>query len=105
MMDLAVVKNHLKVEHDFDDELIKVIYVPMAENEIKGAVTQDAASDFFNKSPTYNGAVLLLTAHYYENRGATSMRDMKEIPFGILTLIQRLRSDFEKWKSESSTLG
>lgn len=102
-MEMEMIKNHLKVEHEFDDALISQIYLPTAQSEIKGAVTFQDDNTFFENRPTFNTAVLLLLGHYYENRKATSLNNMNEIPFGVDSLIQRLRGEYSKWKLDNST--
>ncbi|KMT58903.1 head-tail connector protein [Paenilisteria newyorkensis] len=102
-MEIGIIKKHLKVEHEFDDDLISQIYLPTAQSEIKGAVTFQDDTAFFKDRSTFNTAVLLLLGHYYENRKATSLNNMNEIPFGVDSLIQRLRGEYSKWKSDNST--
>ncbi|MBC1402138.1 phage gp6-like head-tail connector protein [Listeria booriae] len=102
-MKIEMIKNHLKVEHDFDDDLISQIYLPTAQSEIKGAVSFQDDESFFENRSTFNMAVLLLVGHYYENRKATSLNNMNEIPFGVDSLIQRLRGEHSKWNLDNST--
>lgn len=103
VIDLNVMKKHLKVDHNLDDDLIENVYYPAAIADIKGAITFDDQSAFFKDNATFNIAVLMVLGHFYENRKTTSIRNVHEIPLGILSLVQRLRGEFAKWNLKNST--
>ncbi|EBH4248332.1 phage gp6-like head-tail connector protein [Listeria monocytogenes] len=103
-IDLATAKAHLKLEHDEDDNIIQNIYLPAAENEVIGAVTLENESPFFDDNAVFEIAALLLLSANYENRKATSLQKQNEVPFALISYIQRLRGDYKKWTLKNSQI-
>lgn len=95
-MDLQLLKNHLRVDHSFEDGLITQ-YKEWAEAEIKDSVSteKDRNEDFFEENAHFERAVTLLTAYFYENRLAYDDVDWKEAPSAVLSAIQKLRGGYE----------
>lgn len=98
-MDLSRVKEHLRVDHHFEDNLIQD-YISWAEEEIKDSVTTEVFRNesFFKDNPHFDRAVFLLTAHYFENRigitDASRASGFNALPDGILSAIQKLRGSY-----------
>ena len=84
-MELAEVKTYLRIDHDLDDELLKML-VSTAEKFILGSIEVEMTAD-----KRFDYAVTLLVSHWYENRIATSEKAFAEIPFGVTALIHQLR--------------
>lgn len=84
-MVLAELKTYLRIDHDLDDELLKMLMFT-AEEFILGSIEVEKTDD-----ERFNYAVTLLVSHWYENRIATSEKVFAEIPFGVTALIHQLR--------------
>ncbi|HFQ3653147.1 TPA: head-tail connector protein [Enterococcus faecium] len=84
-MELAELKTYLRIDHDLDDELLKML-VSTAEKFILGSIEVEKTDD-----ERFNYAVTLLVSHWYENRVGTSTQVLNEIPFGVTALIHQLR--------------
>lgn len=84
-MELTELKTYLRIDHDLDDELLKML-VSTAEKFILGSIEVEKTDD-----ERFNYAVTLLVSHWYENRIATSEKAFAEIPFGVTALIHQLR--------------
>lgn len=84
-MELTELKKYLRIDHDLDDELLKML-VSTAEKFILGSIEVEKTDD-----ERFNYAVTLLVSHWYENRIATSEKAFAEIPFGVTALIHQLR--------------
>lgn len=93
------VKKAIRVDHDFDDDLIMNVYVPSAINEVKAAVSlSDEDQAFFEDNALFNLAVLNIVAHHNDNRSITSNEQSYDVPASSMSLIQTLRTDLVKWK-------
>lgn len=98
-MDLRLLKMHLRVDHDFEDDLIEE-YQRWAEEEVKDSVTTELLRDeaFFTDNPHFNRAVVLLVGHFFENRigitDASRASGFNDLPDGILSAIQKLRGSY-----------
>lgn len=84
-MELTELKTYLRIDHDLDDELLKML-VSTAEKFILGSIEVEKTDD-----ERFNYAVTLLVSHWHENRVGTSTQALNEIPFGVTALIQQLR--------------
>ena len=84
-MTIKELKNYLRIDHDFDDSLIETFKIA-AENYIYGAIETEQVND-----KRFDLAVALLVGHWYKNREATSQNNLKDIPLGVLSIIQQLR--------------
>ena len=94
-MELEDLKKHLRVDHDFEDELIKQ-YQVWAEEEIKDSVSTapNRDDDYFEDNPHFERAVVLLTSHYFENRLPMTEVNLQTIPFAITSAVQKLRGGY-----------
>jgi len=96
------IKKAIRVDHDYDDDLIMQVYLPGAVNEVKTAVSlNEEDRDFYEDNPTFNLAVLNTIAHHYDNRSITSNEQAFEIPASSTKLIQTLRANLTKWRKEN----
>ena len=96
------VKKAIRVDHDFDDDLIMNVYLPGAINEVKTAVSlNDEDEEFYENNPTFNLAVLNIIAHHNDNRSITSNEQNFDIPASSMKLVQTLRSDLAKWRRDN----
>lgn len=96
------VKKAIRVDHDFDDDLIMNVYLPGAINEVKTAVSlNDEDKGFYENNPLFNLAVLNIVAHHNDNRSITSNEQSFDVPASSLALIQTLRSNLAKWRRDN----
>lgn len=96
-MNLEEIKKHIRVDHSFEDDLLQN-YKDWAESEIKDSVsTSDNRNDeYFEGSPHYERAVVLLTGHYFENRLPMVEVELKNLPFGIISAVHKLRGGYHE---------
>ncbi|WP_444461617.1 head-tail connector protein [Rhodobacter capsulatus] len=87
MLDLTFVKKHLRIEHDEDDTYLSfLLATTTAEITALTGVANDASAP-----ERYKLAVLLMLAHYYEHREATTATKRATLPYGLSYLIENLR--------------
>src|SRR5699024_11732996 len=96
-MDLQKLKQHIRVDHSFEDNLLRE-YMEWAEAEIKDSVsTSDTINEiYFSDNPHYERAVVLLTAHFFENRLAMTESNFNNFPYGFLSAVHRLRGGYHE---------
>src|SRR5699024_12390418 len=102
-MDLEKMKLFLKVDHDFEDELIAT-YIDWAKADIIHSVTTEKAvnMDFFKGNRQFEKAVVLLTSHFFENRiPFTEKRMVIEYPYGDSDVIKKLSGSYENVNSNA----
>lgn len=96
------VKKAIRVDHDFDDDLIMEVYLPSAINEVKTAVSlAEEDESFYENNVLFNLAVLNIVAHHYDNRSITSNEQSYDVPASSMKLVQTLRSDLAKWRKDN----
>ncbi|MDH8915324.1 head-tail connector protein [Staphylococcus epidermidis] len=96
------IKKAIRVDHDFDDDLIMQVYLPGAISEVKAAVSLGEEDDkFYNNNPTFIFAVLNISAHHYFTRSITSNEQSFDLPASSMKLIQTLRSNLVKWRKDN----
>ena len=96
------VKKAIRVDHDFDDDLIMEVYLPSAINEVKTAVSLNVEDEpFYENNVLFNLAVLNVVAHHYDNRSITSNEQVYEVPASSLKHVQTLRSNLAKWRKDN----
>lgn len=104
--DIDSVKRAIRVDHDFDDELIMNVYVPSAIQQVKTAVSLNTKDEpFYKDNPIFNLAVLNIVAHHNDNRSTTSNEQSFYIPQSSLTLIQALRGNLVNWRKKNGIEG
>lgn len=100
---VALIKTHLRVDHDDEDDLIKgyaAASVDFVEHYCDGTLVVQLTPPEENEEPPREvlfssgiwQAILLLIGHYYANREASG-QSQSEIPFGVEALLYRHR----KW--------
>jgi len=96
------IKKAIRVDHDFDDDLIMQIYLPGAINEVKTAVSLKQEDEpFYENNPTFNLVVLNTIAHHYDNRSITSNEQAFEIPTSSAKLVHTLRCNLADWRKKN----
>jgi uncharacterized phage protein (predicted DNA packaging) len=96
------IKKAIRVDHDFDDDLIMDVYLPGAIDEVKTAVSLDKEDEpFYENNVMFNLAVLNIVSHHYDNRSITSNEQSFDIPASSMKLIQTLRSGLAKWRRDN----
>lgn len=99
-VDLERVKGHLRIPHDLEDEQIND-FLTFAKSDVIEAV-YDGYDPNLNKDkleldPTFQKAVIMLTAFYYENRLTISEVTQIETPFSVTHAIQSLRANRDRY--------
>lgn len=84
---LDQVKQHLRVEGPFEDDMITV-YLDAAKDYV-ASIGVDLDADPL--PPSITAAVLLLVGSFYENREAASDRAMFKVPFSVDALLAPYR--------------
>lgn len=84
-MDLAEIKNYLRIDHSLDDVLIDT-FKNAAESYIYSSIEKQEVDD-----KRFDLAVLLLIGHFYNNRSATTNENIQNLPLGVTSLIHQLR--------------
>ena len=101
MVDLNLLKLSLRIDTSDDDQLLGILMAG-ASDYIKGAIG-DKVPGFYDNNSRFDLALMILTDHYYKTRSATDEIDLKEIPFGVKTLILQLKGDYYYALQQSST--
>jgi|SRR5699024_340387 len=93
-MDLAMIKTHLRLSHDLEDELVQM-YMEWSKDTVLSSVStsEDIDTDYLESNKQFQKAVIMLTSFYYENRLTISDKRHIEMPYGVLDAIQKLRGD------------
>lgn len=101
MMELATVKKHLRVIDDFEDDVIQM-YMGWAQQKVKSSVTDEPIMYdlFFDQNPHYDRAVILLTAHYFNNRLPLADKPQYNLAFGLNDALSHMRADFLRYEEE-----
>lgn len=82
-MDLALIKQHLYIEHDEDDSIL-AMYASAAEK----AITNYLQKDYDETNKIHEQSKLLLIGNFYANREASISGTMiSEVPYGISFLL------------------
>ncbi len=87
MADLAAAKAHCRVEHSADDAVITAMLA--AASDHLASVGVDMGAD--PVPPAVEHAVLMLVAHFYENREAVKDAATVAVALGVDRLIQPYR--------------
>lgn len=96
-MELELLKKHLKIFHDSEDELI-LEYYEWSKDEIKDSVSTSSTRNesFFEDNKIFERAVVMLTAHFYEQRVAYSDIQSIEVNDSTTSAIQKLRGAYHE---------
>lgn len=100
-MELEQVKKHIRVIDTFEDDAIEM-YMKWSEDKVKDAITNEPSlhTEFFNNSTHYQRAVILLTAHYFNNRLPLSDRPQYNLTFGLRDALSHLQANFLTYQNE-----
>jgi len=100
-MNIEEVKKHLRVIDNFEDDVIQM-YLEWSEDKVKDAITNEPSLyiEFFNNNTHYQRAVILLTAHYFNNRLPLSDRPQYNLTFGLRDALSHLNANFLIYKNE-----
>lgn len=95
-MNLAYIKLYLKIEHDDEDAFLKDLLLAAKE------FVTNAVGKIDETSNLYSLALLLLIAHFYENREVfvADNNRINEVPYSLEAMILQLR--YRKDPHESS---
>lgn len=96
------VKMHARITHSMEDPLIQD-YISFAKNDVIEAVYDSEDPNLnvgeLEKDPSFQKAVLMLSAYYYEVRPAISDIKAVEMPFSVTHAIQTLRAHRDRYLS------
>lgn len=99
-VDLEKIKSHLRVPHDLEDSDIDD-YLQFAKSDVVEAVFDSHDSNLkmneLELDPSFQRAVIMLTAYYYENRLTISEVNQHESPFSVTHAIQTLRAHKDRY--------
>ncbi len=87
MVNLDLVKLHLRIDGDFEDSYLT--HLTEVATDYVTRVTKVPNDQ--SSPPTYEQACLLLIAHWHQNREAASTDPLKDIPFGVTMLLMLLK--------------
>lgn len=85
-LELEKVKKYLRVEHDYEDDIIEQLVESV--NQTLSASGVERCEQYGDK---YDLTVLMLVAYYYENRGETNGSGTG-MPIGCQIAIEQLRN-------------
>ncbi|MDT0872371.1 head-tail connector protein [Staphylococcus pseudintermedius] len=91
MIDLELLKKHCKIDHNFENDLLKMYY-EWARQDIAAAITDDL--DWLETQPLFKAAIFPLTAYYFENRIAYTERKLDYAPHMVLSVVHKLRDAY-----------
>src|SRR5699024_2955019 len=96
-MDLQKLKQHIRVYHSFEDNLLRE-YMEWAEAEREESVSTSGTVNelYCSADPHYERAVVLLTAHFFENRLAMTESNFNNLPYGIMSAVHKLRGGYHE---------
>ncbi|MCC2248854.1 head-tail connector protein [Virgibacillus sp. AGTR] len=102
-IDIKKIKNHLRVSHDLEDEVIEE-YLAFAKSDVIEAVydSKDVRLNItdLEKDTSFRKAVIMLTSFYYENRLVIKESSLNEMPFSVTHAIQNLRAHRDRYLNE-----
>lgn len=101
-LNLEKIKEHLRVSHSIEDEVIND-FIKFAKYDVIEAVF-DSEDKRLNKekleeNPTFQRAVINLTSFYYDNRLTIDDKHLYESPFSVTHAIQTLRAHKDRFLS------
>ena len=90
MVKIEDVKNSLRIDHDFDNDLITQL-IDTANSYIKDAIDSEAIEGEIEGYKQFDWAVSLLAQHWYLNRQEATIERM---PITVQALIQQMRGAY-----------
>ncbi|MFD2829231.1 head-tail connector protein [Corticicoccus populi] len=100
-MDLETVKKHIRVLDDFEDDILTE-YLEWSKTKVESSVTSTPHLyiTFFESNSHYKRAVILLTAHYFNNRLPLSDKPQYNLSFGLRDALSHLNANFLMYQKE-----
>ncbi|WP_303753838.1 head-tail connector protein [Enterococcus sp. S86.2] len=90
MVQISDLKNSLRIDHNFDDDLFQQL-LDTATQYIISAIDSKAETSVIAAYKQFDWAVSLLTQHWYENRDTPNSDRM---PVTVQALIQQMRGAY-----------
>lgn len=90
--ELANLKRYCKIDHNFDDEVLKMI-IESVEVELVRAISYTATPADFAAEPRFKIALMKKVKEEYYFRGLTADSRRKELALGVDNIISQLRSE------------
>ncbi len=87
MVSLAQAKAHCRVDHDDDDAVITAMIAAASDHLTSIGVATDADPSH----PAVDHAIMMLVAHFYENREAVEQVATVAVALGVDRLVQPYR--------------
>lgn len=87
MVTIEDLKNSLRIDHNFDDDLLQQLLDTAAQYVINAIDSKDKTG-IIEEYDQFNWAVSLLTQHWYETRDTPNSERM---PVTVQALIQQMR--------------
>lgn len=81
-MDLAYIKNYLKIDYDEDNAYLTDL-IQLSKNFIY----EQTGVEYNSSDKIYEQALLFTIAHFYENRNPLSEKSVNQVPYTLRYLI------------------
>nr|WP_299500410.1 head-tail connector protein [uncultured Rhizobium sp.] len=88
---LADVKEHLRVYHGDEDDLI-VAKMDAAEAHLESLLGYSITEEFETVPADIKEAIMTLVGHWFENREATNSGGFEDTPFTVWDVVRERRS-------------
>lgn len=88
-IDLNVIKQHLRIDHNLDDELLEIYAtaaLEAAENHIGKTFGETTTADTVNFTGGIKVGCLMFIGHLYANRETVSDVQLYEVPMAVKSL-------------------
>lgn len=79
------VKKYLRVQHDIDDKYIETLII-LSKNYIK----EQTGVEYHKCDTVYQHAIMLMVAHFYDNRASISEKNLVNVPYTLDCLIKHI---------------
>ena len=84
-MELMQLKNYLRISHDIDDEFLETL-LDMSKTYIE----EQTGVKYNLKDNIYFHTVILLSAHFYDNRSFLTEKAVYQVPYSLDCLIKHI---------------
>ncbi|EAE1340956.1 phage gp6-like head-tail connector protein [Listeria monocytogenes] len=102
--DVSRIKNHVRVDHDFDDESLQQL-LEAAQITLQGMIGSDANFAAFydveENEKLFDIATLFLVDHWYKTRSATTSLTFSEAPLSVKTIVLLLKPNYLSYKRQN----
>lgn len=103
MDNLDNLKEHMRVDNDFDDELIKS-YQSTAISHLINSIGGKPDDEFYQNNDEFDLAVKMLTDQYYRERSATTNNNQKNVAYGVQSIILQLKPAYQLWRKQQDAI-